>query len=43
MPKKKPPAPARLKITHSWPKPRPDDGARFIELIRKMVKLGTTS
>jgi hypothetical protein len=42
MPKKKPPAPARLKITHSFPPPRQDDGARFLELIRKLVKLGTS-
>lgn len=36
---KQPPRPIR--ITHSFPEPRPDDGDRFTELIRMLLRLGT--
>jgi hypothetical protein len=32
--------PRRLRITHSFPEPRPDDGERFVGLVRRLLKMG---
>jgi hypothetical protein len=32
--------PRPIRITHSFPPPRPDDGERFIALVRALLKLG---
>jgi hypothetical protein len=37
-PTKEPPRP--IQITHSFPPPRPDDGERFVALVRMLLKLG---
>jgi hypothetical protein len=32
--------PHPLRITHSFPDPRPSDGERFVELVRMLLKMG---
>jgi hypothetical protein len=32
--------PRQFRITHSFPEPRPDDGDRFIALVKLLLKLG---
>lgn len=38
--KTKPHASPQLRITHSFPEPRPDDAKRFLALVQKLAKLG---
>jgi hypothetical protein len=41
VPRKKATKPPRLiRITHSFPPPRPDDKERFLALVRTLLKLG---
>jgi hypothetical protein len=42
-PKKKPPAPARLKISHRWPEPKAGDREKFLRLVRMLLKMGSTN
>jgi hypothetical protein len=32
--------PPQIRITHSFPEPRPDDSERFLALVRRLLKLG---
>jgi hypothetical protein len=40
MPRKKKQPPRLIRITHSFPPPRPDDYERFVVLVRMLGKLG---
>jgi hypothetical protein len=40
MPKRRKQAPPPLRIRHTFPPPRPDDGERFLALVRMLLKMG---
>jgi hypothetical protein len=38
--KKKPP-PVKLRITHKWPPPKPDDREQFVRLVQMLLRMGS--